>query len=138
MTRGNPWIVLAGLFGALGVATGAFQAHGLLGMLEQMGLPPAECRRRLDWCDLAVRYQLLHTVALLGTGLAYQFTRQRSWHLASLGFCLGIVLFSGSLLAMTATGQTRLGAVTPLGGVTLIAAWLGVVFAGLSQSVATP
>lgn len=109
-----------------------------MGMLEQMGLPPAECRRRLDWCDLAVRYQLLHAAALLGTGLAYQFTHQRSWQLASLGFCLGILFFSGSLLAMTATGQTRLGAVTPLGGVMLIAAWLGVAIAGLSQAVATP
>jgi uncharacterized membrane protein YgdD (TMEM256/DUF423 family) len=100
---------LAAVTGALGVALGAFGAHGLRQVVDDPGL--------LDVWDTGARYHLVHAVALLAVARA-DVPRwvPRLW-------VAGIVLFSGSLYAMTLTGVRALGAVTPLGGLCFIAGW---------------
>src|SRR5476649_1495027 len=109
-------LLAAGLLGATGVAFGAFGAHALRDFLLERGMTVA-------W-DTAARYQLLHAVALFA-GAAWQRSasgavlRRLSWATAS--WCVGTVLFSGSLYGLAAGGPHWLGPVTPLGGLALMA-----------------
>ena len=98
------------LLAGLGVALGAFAAHGLRAVLA-----PAE----LGWWQTAVQYQMWHALAVLALGLA----AVPRVALAGRLFAAGTVLFSGSLYLMALTGARWLGAVTPLGGATMIAGW---------------
>jgi uncharacterized membrane protein YgdD (TMEM256/DUF423 family) len=113
----RPWLIAAGLLGALGVAMGSFGAHLLRPVLPL---------QRMTIYETAVRYHLLHALALLGCAalLALFPGRARLLRWAAWGFAGGIVLFSGSLYALTMTDQRWLGLVTPLGGLAWIAAWL--------------
>jgi uncharacterized membrane protein YgdD (TMEM256/DUF423 family) len=106
-------IRLAGALGFLGVALGAFGAHGL-----RDRLPPG----MLDVYKTGVLYHLLHAVALLAVALgAERLARPRA--VATL-WTAGVVVFSGSLYALAITGVTTLGAVAPLGGLLLMAGWV--------------
>jgi uncharacterized membrane protein YgdD (TMEM256/DUF423 family) len=69
-------------------------------------------------------YQLVHALALLAVALlAVQIPgRLMTW--AGISFVVGIVLFSGSLYLLTLTGVTRLGIITPFGGLAFLAGWL--------------
>ncbi len=109
------WIRLASIFGVLGVALGAFGAHGLKAYLS-----PAE----VSIYQTAVFYHITHTLALLGFGLLRrQENLQKQWPGAC--FATGIILFSGSLYALAITGISWLGAITPVGGTLLLAGWMG-------------
>jgi uncharacterized membrane protein YgdD (TMEM256/DUF423 family) len=109
------WVFCAALFGALGVGLGAFGAHGLRGILSP---------RDLEIYQTGVQYQLWHAMALLGAAFAASRWPGRLSNLAGLLFSVGIVLFSGSLYVLVLSGQRWLGAVTPLGGLSMIAGWL--------------
>lgn len=102
--------VLAGL----GVGLGAFGAHGLEGVL-----PPSD----LATFETAVRYQLLHGLALLGLSLASTLAVRPGLVRAGWIMVGGVAVFSGSLYALVASGVGVLGAVTPIGGLLLLAAW---------------
>lgn len=120
-------LVLTGLNGFAAVALGAFGAHGLEARLAALN----DAAERISWWETAAHYHLVHTLAL---GLsAHLVTRtDRPWpKIAGGAFTAGIVLFSGSLYAMTLTGARWLGAVTPLGGLCLLAGWLAVTVAAL-------
>jgi uncharacterized membrane protein YgdD (TMEM256/DUF423 family) len=108
------WLVVAAVFGLLGVTLGAFGAHGLRARLEPEQLA--------SW-QTAVQYHLLHSVALLALAL---FTVQsgRPIGLQAWLFTLGIALFSGSIYVLVLGGPRWLGPVTPLGGLCLIGGWL--------------
>jgi uncharacterized membrane protein YgdD (TMEM256/DUF423 family) len=109
------WFVTGAVAGGLGVALGAFGAHGLKSWVEP---------RLLEIFETGVRYQMYHALALLAVGLAA--ARQDSaWiQLAGWLFLFGMLVFSGSLYLMTFTGARWLGAITPIGGVALIAGWV--------------
>ena len=112
---------VAAALGASGVGLGAFGAHALRARIS-----PA----LLEVYRTGVLYQLLHAVALLGlAGLGDRLSRPR---LTAGLFAGGVVVFSGSLYALALTGVGIWGAVTPLGGVSLIAGWLSVMF-GLAR-----
>jgi uncharacterized membrane protein YgdD (TMEM256/DUF423 family) len=100
--------------GFLGVALGAFGAHALKTQLTPEALATFE---------IGVRYQLYHALALIAAALAC--TRWPSaWARASGWlFIAGIAVFSGSLYVLALTGAKWLGAVTPIGGVALLAGW---------------
>jgi uncharacterized membrane protein YgdD (TMEM256/DUF423 family) len=102
-------------FGFLGVALGAFAAHALRSRIGS---------DLLSTFEVGVRYQLVHALALLA--VAWAQTRWPGPVLWAAGwlFVIGIVLFSGSLYALSLTGARALGAITPLGGVALLAGWL--------------
>lgn len=116
---------LAGLNGFLAVALGAFGAHGLKTRLE--GLEDAA--QRLAWWETAAHYQLAHALALALAGYLAGRVAGRLPKLAGWGFQIGILLFSGSLYAMTLSGVRGLGAITPLGGLGLLVGWVAVILA---------
>ncbi len=119
------WAVLiAGLLGACGVAIGANAAHGLEDSLLKQGLPVEDVVKRLSQCDVAVRYHMIHTVAILALGLsAGQVFSKRRWG-AVVFLLLGIALFSGGLYAMVYLGQMGHWAIVPSGGLCFILGWL--------------
>ena len=106
--------ILGAVFAGLGVALGAFAAHGLRGSLSASDLATFET---------GVRYQMYHALALLAA--AWAATRWESGAAVTAGwfFVAGIVLFSGSLYLLVLTGPRWLGAVTPVGGVALLVGW---------------
>ena len=109
------WWFGAALSGALMVVAGAFGAHALEGTLTP---------RLATVFETGVRYQAWHTLALLAV-LAWRAARPLAGQRLALGlWAAGMGLFSGSLYALALTGMGRLGMVTPLGGVLLIAGWL--------------
>jgi uncharacterized membrane protein YgdD (TMEM256/DUF423 family) len=119
-------LLAAGLFGATGVALGAFGAHGLQAMLIERGTTQA-------W-ESAARYQLIHAVALLGVAAWLRAaggagTVRMLW--AARCWSAGIVLFSGSLYVFAAGGPHFMVFLTPVGGVTFIAGWVMVIAAAL-------
>jgi uncharacterized membrane protein YgdD (TMEM256/DUF423 family) len=110
------WIQFVSLSGALAVALGAFAAHGLEGSLSA---------KYLATFRTAVLYQFLHTLALMGLiCLPDGLVNSRLQTISAQSFALGIVLFSGSLYLLVATGISALGMITPLGGLAFIAGWL--------------
>jgi uncharacterized membrane protein YgdD (TMEM256/DUF423 family) len=105
----------AGALLALATAFGAFGAHALKAHL------PAD---RLQVYETAVRYHFFHALGLLGIGLTMRFIDVSAVRWAALLVLVGIVLFSGSLYALTFGAPVRLGIVTPFGGLAMIAGWI--------------
>ena len=120
------FIVLSGLLGFTAVALGAFGAHGLRSRLES--LPDGV--KRLEWWNTAAHYHLIHALALALAAWLVHRGAGTSGVVAGWSFVAGVALFSGSLYLMTITGQTKLGAITPLGGLLLLVGWGAVVVAG--------
>ena len=120
------FVVLAGLLGFTAVALGAFGAHGLRSRLE--ALPDGV--KRLDWWNTAAHYHLTHALALAFVAWLAHRGAGASATVAGWSFVAGVALFSGSLYVMTITGQTRLGAITPLGGLFFLVGWGAVIVAG--------
>jgi len=116
---------LGGALGALGVAMGAFGAHAVKGWLEAADDGAA----RLAWWHTGAQYHLAHALLIVALGVWARSYPGRLPRAAAWCAAAGIVLFSGSLYAMALTGVRALGAVTPLGGVALLAAWALVLLA---------
>ena len=113
-------VIIAAALGFIAVAAGAFGAHALRDSLSP---------RDLEIFETAVRYQMYHAFALFV--VAWLLTREVSGAgAAGWAFLAGTTIFSGSLYLMVFTGQRWLGAITPIGGVALIAGWLLVMKAG--------
>jgi uncharacterized membrane protein YgdD (TMEM256/DUF423 family) len=107
------WAVAGAINAFLAVAAGAFGAHGLRARVTP---------RMLEVFETGARYQMFHALGLLAVAwLASQ--RGASADGAGWAMLAGIALFSGSLYAMALTGVTRLGMVTPLGGVGFLVGW---------------
>jgi uncharacterized membrane protein YgdD (TMEM256/DUF423 family) len=112
-------LTLSGGLGLLGVACGAFGAHGLRARFADL----ADGAERLGWWQTAAQYHLVHALAVAAA--AYLASRGPASLAAWVGGCfaLGVLLFSGSLYAMALGGPRSLGAVTPLGGLLFLAGW---------------
>jgi uncharacterized membrane protein YgdD (TMEM256/DUF423 family) len=119
---------LCALNGFLAVALGAFGAHGLEARLEGL----EDGAQRLEWWTTAAHYHLTHALALGLAAWAAGRSAGRAAGLAGWSFQLGLLLFSGSLYAMTLTGLRWMGAITPFGGALLLCGWaaLGVSASG--------
>ena len=113
---------LTALMGLLGVGLGAFGAHGLEGVLEKHG--------HVDTWDTAVFYHLTHTAVLLVLATMPGSFRRGAW----MCFFIGILIFSGSLYVLSLTDIRILGAITPIGGVLMLAGWAWLLIAGLKRS----
>ncbi|MCP3982699.1 MAG: DUF423 domain-containing protein [bacterium] len=116
------WFAVGAVAAGIGVALGAFGAHGLKTRVSP---------EMLTVFETGVRYQMYHALALLALGLAA--TRQGSSWTQAAGwlFVIGIVVFSGSLYLMTFTGARWLGAITPIGGLAFILGWAALALAAL-------
>jgi uncharacterized membrane protein YgdD (TMEM256/DUF423 family) len=109
------FFLLGALFGATGVAAGAFGAHAL-----RQRLTPD----MMAVFETGVRYELYHALALLVVAWASAHWTGSATRMAGWLFVAGVVLFSGSLYALALSGFRWLGAITPFGGVAFIAGWL--------------
>jgi uncharacterized membrane protein YgdD (TMEM256/DUF423 family) len=116
------FLLVGGLAGFLGVAFGAFGAHGLRSRLSP---------EMLAVFETAVRYQMYHALAILVVGLI--LGRMDGWLYRTAGwlFTAGIVLFSGSLYALSLSGVTMLGAITPIGGLLFLLGWAFLIVGGV-------
>ncbi len=134
-------LLAAGIFGATGVALGAFGAHALRAALTELGT-------RDRW-ETAVFYQLTHTLALLGAAawlhaaaggtVVSSGARRVLW--AARWWSIGIVLFSGGLYVMAVTANAPLWfkiAVPPIGGTSFIIGWLCVLAAACASEAKDP
>jgi uncharacterized membrane protein YgdD (TMEM256/DUF423 family) len=126
-------LLAAAVFGGLGVAFGAFGAHAL--------------RRRVDAEMLAVfetgvRYQMYHAATLLGVAvLVVRMPGSMLPAIAGWLLVAGVLVFSGSLYLLALTGRRAIGAITPLGGLVLLAGWVVLAAAaaqGLTVAPAVP
>ncbi len=109
-------LIIGTSLAGLAVATGAFGAHALKEQLLLTG--------KKDVFELAVRYQFYHAFAMIFTGILMSTFTSNRFRYSSWCFMLGIVFFSGSLYALSLTGISILGAITPVGGVFFILGWI--------------
>lgn len=118
------FFLIAGAVNAmLSVAFGAFGAHLLEGRVAD---------KYLDTWQTAVQYQMFHSIGLIA--IAILMSSSLIGSLGSLNWAgylmfAGIIIFSGSLYVLSLTGISILGAITPIGGVAFIAAWILVIVA---------
>ena len=112
--------IMGALLAALGVAAGAFGAHALRARLAP---------EMLTVFETGVRYHLIHALALLSVAWAATRWPGHATHAAGWLFLAGILLFSGSLYALSLSGIRALGVITPLGGAAFIAGWLALAWA---------
>jgi len=116
-------LLIAALALFVAVAAGAFGAHTLA---KQVG------PERIAVWQTAVQYHALHGFAIFGVGLLMRTSPElRGLAAAAWCFIAGIVMFSGSLYLLAATGMTGIGFVTPVGGVAFLAGWATLAWAAL-------
>ena len=113
------------LLAGLGVAAGAFGAHSLEGRLSADALAIF---------DTAARYHMLHALGLILLGLAAARWPDAGWSRPGLLMLGGVAVFSGTLYALALSGIGWLGAITPIGGAALIAAWIWAARIALTQT----
>jgi uncharacterized membrane protein YgdD (TMEM256/DUF423 family) len=133
------WTVIGATLAGLAVVTGAFGAHGLpkyLQVLYEAQYKDVHGERVLAWKNYlgdfktAAEYQMYHAIGLMLVGFLTRPRCERSRRIAGWSLLLGTLLFSGSLYALVLTGQTWLGAITPIGGVLFIVGWFSLAYAG--------
>lgn len=125
-------VLIAGIFGAVGIICASISAHGLENLLVEMAYSPELIEKRLDQFDIGVRYHLLHTVALVAVAaIPFGSPTIRRW--VGRFMIAGILLFSGSLYALVLTNRTDFGMITPVGGLCWILAWSALM--GMAYSV---
>lgn len=119
------FMIIGGIMGALGVALGAFGAHGLDAVLAANG--------RAATFDTATQYHLTHALALALTGLLAERLPGRWTRWAGWLFLAGVLLFSGSLYILAVFDLGVMGAVAPFGGAALVGGWLCLALAAWRQ-----
>jgi uncharacterized membrane protein YgdD (TMEM256/DUF423 family) len=110
------FMIAGSALAGLGVAGGAFARHSLKNRLSD---------HALDIFETGIKYQMYHSLALLLVMLLLTIKQNYPSSLlwAGYGFLVGILIFSGSLYALSLTGIKWLGAITPIGGVAFIFGW---------------
>ena len=111
---GKAWLLIGSIMGFLSVAGGAFGAHALKARLST---------EMMEVFTTGTRYLMLHAVALLAVGLLAERLGGTSLTVAGWAFTIGTLIFTGSLWLLAGTGTRWLGAVTPIGGLTLLVGW---------------
>ncbi len=110
------YLLIGALNGFLAVALGAFGAHGL----KQRLSPDL-----LAVFQTGVQYHFYHTLALLlVAALMLHWPQNTALRWSALLFCIGMLVFSGSLYVLSITGIRWLGAITPIGGLAFLAGWI--------------
>ena len=107
-------LLFGSISGFLAIAFGAFGAHGLKSRVTP---------ERLDVWNTAAHYHLIHSLVLVALTAVLMTHPSPLLHRAAIAFIAGIFIFSGSLYALVLTDVGILGAITPLGGLTLMVGW---------------
>ncbi len=112
----NLFLAIASILAGLAVIGGAFASHSLKTILTDYALS--------IW-ETGIKYQMYHSIGLFLIAILTKVEKIPSiWlNTAAVAFMVGILLFSGSLYALSLTGVKWLGAITPLGGVAFIVGW---------------
>ena len=113
------WIVLGAIFAALAVAAGAFGAHALETAMENAEAGP----RRLAAWKTAAQYQFFSALGLIALGLM-STTKTKPQFASGVCMVVGILVFSGVLYIYSLTYIKVLGAIVPIGGVSMLIAWV--------------
>lgn len=114
-------LIYGGVFALIAIIIGAFGAHVLKLYINQ---------DQLNTLETGVKYQMYHAIALILIGMVYRSFPFKQFKIATALFILGILLFSGSIYAITAlriagdVGIGRMGFITPLGGTCFMAGWV--------------
>lgn len=116
--------ILGSIVMFLGVGAGAFGAHSLSNYFEQN---PS----LVSSYEIAVRYQMIHGLALFAVAWATTKWPATSTQIAGYLFIGGIIIFCGSLYLLSLTGIKWLGAITPIGGIAFLAGWLLLAYAAI-------
>ncbi|MCX6221411.1 MAG: DUF423 domain-containing protein [Bacteroidia bacterium] len=109
------FLTAGAISGVLAVLLGAFGAH----MLKQMITPDM-----LEVYKTGIQYQFYHTFALLCAGILMNFNPSKALKWSGYLFIAGTIIFSGFLYLLALTGIKALGMIVPIGGLTLVAAWI--------------
>jgi uncharacterized membrane protein YgdD (TMEM256/DUF423 family) len=125
MTTERTLFAAGALLGCLGIAAGAFGAHALRDHLAP---------DRLAQFELAVRYQMYHAFALMAAAYAAQRWPSSTAGLAGWMFIVGTLIFCGTVYALAFGSPRWFGAITPLGGLSLIIGWALLVNAAARSS----
>ena len=115
----NFWIIAGSISCALCVMIGAFGAHALKDVLDEYSK---------GIYQTGILYHFFHSAALIVNGLLSKFFTELNFNASGYLFASGILLFSFSLYALAITKIKILGAITPIGGVCFIIAWLYIAF----------
>lgn len=117
------FIILGAINAFLSVALGAFGAHGLEGKLEPYYIS--------IW-EKAVKYQMFHSMGLFIVAILLgKFPTSSLLNWSGWLLFIGILLFAGSLYVLAVTQISILGAITPIGGVSFLAAWILLIIAAV-------
>ena len=110
-------LIISSISGFLAVSIGAFGAHALKSTLEKTG--------HLATFQTGSQYHFIHTLAIFALAFLIKAHPESKYlHWSVMCFSIGILLFSGSLYALSVSGLSKLGAITPIGGLLFIAGWL--------------
>jgi uncharacterized membrane protein YgdD (TMEM256/DUF423 family) len=118
----HEWFAAGAVAAGIGVAIGAFGAHGLADRVEA---------DLLAIFETGVRYHMYHALALLAVGWAASRWPGGWVQAAGWLFVFGILVFSGSLYVLALTGARWLGAITPLGGLCFLLGWASLAWGAL-------
>ena len=110
----NRVLFIGALLALIGVAAGAFGAHGLRPILSE---------KMMTVFETGVRYHLVHALAILIAGLSAHWFHHRVFVWAGWSFLIGILIFSGSLYTLALSEIRGLGILTPFGGLAFLIGW---------------
>ena len=114
------WAKIASVLMFLAVALGAFGSHALKGKVTDY---------YLDVYKTAVLYHMIHALGLFAVAWLSTVSNDPKVNFAGIFMLLGIIIFSGSLYVLSLTGIKWLGAITPIGGLSFLAAWVLLILA---------
>lgn len=129
----NTLLAIAAFSGFFCIAFGAFAAHGLEKVLDP---------KALAWIETGLKYQLFHTLALLGLGL-FQIAnglqqpptcRAKTFNIIGGSWTFGILLFSGSLYALALGASKSVAWLTPIGGTSFLIGWGALLYISLRSA----
>jgi uncharacterized membrane protein YgdD (TMEM256/DUF423 family) len=120
----TPWFSVGATLLAIAVACGALGAHLLRARLDASSLAL--------W-ETAVRYLVVGGFGLIAAGLGSHAAPARPWRVAGIALAAGTAIFSGTVAALAVGGPRWLGAVTPLGGLSLIAGFAAMASAAVRR-----
>ncbi|BFU59462.1 MULTISPECIES: DUF423 domain-containing protein [Rodentibacter] len=129
--KNSKWLSVAALSGFLCVGIGAFVAHRLGQILEP---------KALSWVDTAIKYQMFHTIAIMGIGIAQisreQFALNKTLNFTACSWTFGMLFFCGSLYLLALGAGKFMVWLPPIGGMLFLIGWLCLAYGGFkSKSV---
>lgn len=129
---GPRWIALvAAIFGLMAVGIGAMGSHSLPDRLKKSGLDEAQVAKKLEQCEIGVKYQMYHALAMLAVGLSALAKNSALARAACGMFLAGTLFFCGGLYRLALFNTLGHWAIVPLGGVMFMIGWI---LLGLSMS----